>query len=234
MRIAIVEDDESEVDELKALFDRYKSKHGGEFTISVFGEAVSFLTGYRPDYDLVLLDIEMPLLDGMTAAGKLRKLDPYVPIVFVTNMRQYAVAGYQVSALDFMVKPVAWFDFERLMNKVKRVVAANDDRELTVSSGGVLRRIPFSHIKYAEIYRHKLTIHTEYGDIDTWGSMAELEKQMPPDLFAKPKNCYIVNLKFVEAVEKEEVIIGGERLKISHIKRKEFIDALMRYLGRRR
>ena len=234
MRVAIVEDDEGEVRELKALFERYGRQHGEDITISAYGDAVNFLTDYRPDYDLVLLDIEMPLMDGMTAAGKLRELDPYVILVFVTNMRQYAVAGYQVSALDFMVKPVAWFDFERLMNKVKRVVAANDDRELTVSSGGVLRRIPFSHIKYAEIYRHKLTIHTEYGDIDTWGSMAELEKQMPPDLFAKPKNCYIVNLKFVEAVEKEEVIIGGERLKISHIKRKEFIDALMRYLGRRR
>ena len=76
MRVAIVEDDEGEVRELKALFERYGRQHGEDITISAYGDAVNFLTDYRPDYDLVLLDIEMPLMDGMTAAGKLRELDP--------------------------------------------------------------------------------------------------------------------------------------------------------------
>ena len=234
MRVAIVEDDEGEVRELKALFERYGRQHGEDITISAYGDAVNFLTDYRPDYDLVLLDIEMPLMDGMTAAGKLRELDPYVILVFVTNMRQYAVAGYSVNALDFMVKPVTWFDFERLMNKVRRAVEAGENRDVTVSGGGVLKRIPSSRIKYVEIYRHKLTVHTEFGDIETWGSLADIEEQVPADSFAKPKNCYLVNLKFLDGVEKEDVIVGSERLKISHIRRKEFMEALMRYLGRRR
>ncbi|HIV63204.1 MAG TPA: LytTR family DNA-binding domain-containing protein [Firmicutes bacterium] len=234
MRLAIVEDDKSAADELRALLRGYEKEHGGSYAVDVFADAVTFLTAYRPDYDVVFLDIEMPMMDGLTAAEKLREIDPYVILVFVTNMRQYAINGYAVNALDFIVKPVSKFDFDRLMNKVRRALAAGEDKDVTITSAGMIRRIPSSRIKYVEIYRHKLTFHTEDGDIESWGSLADVETQVPADSFAKCNNCFLVNLKYVDGVEKEEVIIGGDRLRISHLRRKDFVAALTRWLGRRK
>ncbi len=105
MRIAIVEDEESATQELRVLFARYGKENNMEFSLDTFPDALKFLASYRADYDLVMLDIEMPFMNGMEGAEKLRKLDPYVPIVFVTNMRRYAVAGYKVNAIDFIM----WF-----------------------------------------------------------------------------------------------------------------------------
>lgn len=103
MRVAIVEDEAESAAVLQAHFARYGKERGCTFAADVYADAESFITGYRPDYDLVLFDIEMPGMNGMKGAQKLREVDPYVPIVFVTNMARYAVKGYSVGAIDFIV-----------------------------------------------------------------------------------------------------------------------------------
>ncbi len=129
MRIAIVEDEESATQELRVLFARYGKENNMEFSLDTFPDALKFLASYRADYDLVMLDIEMPFMNGMEGAEKLRKLDPYVPIVFVTNMRRYAVAGYKVNAIDFIIKPVEYYDFSTMLGRVRELAILKKRRD---------------------------------------------------------------------------------------------------------
>lgn len=230
----IVEDEKEAADELAAHLRRYFSERGEDGRVTVFTTAVDFLSNYRADYDVVFLDIEMPMLDGMTAAEKLRALDPYVIIVFVTNMQQYAIKGYSVGALDFVIKPVTYFAFETLMNKVMRVLGTRDENDIVIGSAGNIRRVPVSRLLYVEVARHRLTYHTEDGVYEGWGSLSETSEKLPTELFSRCNACYLVALRHVKAVEGDNVVMdNGDLLRISHLRKKGFLSDLAGYLGRR-
>ena len=113
--VAVVEDDETAVAKLRACLDQYVATHAGvQFDVTVFNEPTSFLDPYKTVWDIVFMDIEMPNMDGMEAAHRLRAVDSEVILIFVTNMAQFAAKGYEVDALDYIVKPFAYPDFECL------------------------------------------------------------------------------------------------------------------------
>ena len=107
-KIAIVEDEPKEAKRLEANLLRFAEENGETFELSHFSNAILFLTNYRPLYDLVFMDIEMPGLNGMEAAFRLRETDPVVKLIFVTNMAHYAAKGYEVAAFRFLIKPVSY------------------------------------------------------------------------------------------------------------------------------
>lgn len=234
MRVIIVEDETDSIEALKSHFATYGAENNCTFSIEVHRDAVSFLAAYRPGYDLILFDIEMPYLNGMEGARRLREMDPYVPIVFVTNMSQYAVKGYSVGAVDFILKPAGYFEFKIMLDRVRRNLALAEDKIIQVSSNGILRHLRASHIRYVEVYRHRLTFHTTEGEVDAWGSLSDVEKQLLEDGFLRCNNGFLVNLKYVDYVEKEEVILGEDRIPISHLRRKDFVQKLAHWIGQRR
>lgn len=231
VRIAVVEDEKSAADVLVGCLEKYFTEKPGDYRVTVFENALNFLGEYKADFDVVFMDIEMPELDGMRAAEQLRVVDPFVLLVFVTNMQQYAVKGYAVSALDFIVKPVEYFAFSTLMDKVRRVLNGRVGRELSVKSMTGVRRVAVSHIRWIEVRRHRLTYHTEEGDFDAWGNMCDVEAELPPDTFSRCNVGYLVSLPHVSGVEGDEVVIGGDRLKISRPRRKDFLADLARHFG---
>ncbi|MBR2889953.1 MAG: response regulator transcription factor [Oscillospiraceae bacterium] len=234
MRVAIIEDELISTEILQKYFLRFGQENNCSFLIDTFDNSVDFLASYRPDYDLVILDIEMPKMDGMTCAQALRDVDPYVPIVFVTNMSNYAVKGYAVSALDYILKPISYFEFETMLNRLFRIRAASTDQVIMVKSGGITRPLRTSHIIYVEVYRHKLTFHTINETVEAWGSLTDIAAQLPADCFSNCTNSYLVNLKYVKTLGKDDVVVGNDRLPVSHLRRKAFVQELTRYLGRRR
>ena len=98
IRVAIVEDDREARESLRACLGWIAEKDRQQFRVSEFPSGTAFLGNYEPDYDLVFMDIEMPGMDGMETARALRKMDASVLLIFVTNMAQYAIAGYEVDA----------------------------------------------------------------------------------------------------------------------------------------
>lgn len=230
IRIAIVEDDPVEAKNLKEFLERYGSEKNKGFEISVFPEAVNFVSFYRPQYDIIFMDIDLPNLNGMSAAKKLRKKDEVVTIIFVTNLRQFAVEGYSVNALDFVVKPVRYTEFESLMNKALRQLSYKADKEVVISSANGVVRVSVSDILYVEVDKHRLIYHTTDGTRDRWGTLKEIEKELPKESFVRCNSGYLVNLRHVKKVEDEFVFVGSERLVISRAKRTEFISALTDYL----
>ena len=111
IRTAIVEDDPAYAAVITDFYRRYAEECGRAVKIDFFESGSAFLEGYGEGYDLVFLDIELPGLDGMHVAADLRARDKSVLIIFVTNLAQYAVNGYDVQAFDFIVKPIKYYNF---------------------------------------------------------------------------------------------------------------------------
>ena len=231
--IAIVEDDDKEAGLLEEQLRRYEKETGAEYRVVRFSDAIAFLTGYSADYDIVFMDIEMPDLDGMTAAKKLREVDPEVILVFVTNMAQYAVEGYEVSAMDFMVKPVRYDNLKlKLERAEKKLEGKGEDRFLVRGKNGpVVICVP--DIRYVEVTDHMLTFYTNEGAIKVTGSLKEIEKRLEGRDFSRANSCYLVNLKYVTGASDGIVTVGGDRLSISRARRKSFMSDLADYLGGR-
>ena len=124
IRVAIVEDEAEIREQLMGYVQRYTRQYGTAFEVKTFADGLEILEDYRPAYDLILLDIEMKHLDGMETARRIRELDPEVMLVFITNMAQYAIKGYAVGALDYVLKPVPYFAFSQQLQKAVNQLAA--------------------------------------------------------------------------------------------------------------
>ena len=231
VRIAIAEDDPAYRATLEEYLDRYRRENGLEAEVTTFSDGLALTEGYRPVYDLLLLDIEMPNLDGMSAAEKIRSSDPEVVIIFITNMAQYAIKGYQVDALDYVLKPVSYAAFAFKLKKALAMVRRREGSDVVIHMAGGLRRMSADEIKYVEVVSHKLYLHTPDEVIAVPGTLRDMEAQLEERHFVRCNKCYLVNLRHVRQVRQNTVDVGGEQLLISRTRKKEFLQALTDYLG---
>lgn len=229
--IAIVEDDRAYAEKLQGYLEQYGVEHQVELRFRNFYDGLAFLDGYRSDFDILLMDIEMPMLDGMSAARRIRKVDPHVVIMFITSMAQYAVKGYEVGALDFMLKPVSYTIFSHKLQKAIRLAERNRQAYLLLPVNGVQLRVSIPSILYAEVSGHHLQIHTETETLCTSLPLKKLEAEVANHPFAKCNQCYLVNLCHVEEFRGDAVVIGGHTLQVSRPRRKDFQMALANYYG---
>lgn len=150
INVAIVEDEQEAVEYLSDCLHRYGEKTGETFSFTHFPEPITFLEKYKPVYDLVFMDIRMPMMDGMQAAKKLREADTSVLLVFVTRMGDYAIQGYDVGATAFIKKPISYFDFEMKMKRIIFNIRQRDSQVITIVSGTAVHRL---HVAGSDVYR---------------------------------------------------------------------------------
>jgi len=164
----------------------------------------------------------------MAAAEKIRKVDSDVIIIFITSTVQYAVQGYAVDALGYVLKPVPYTQFEQLFDKaITRVNAKKQHVYVKVSVDDKQMKLDCDTISYIESQRNNVIIHTDDMDYTTIGPLKRFDEMLMEHGFSKCHNAYIVNLSRVEAVQKEEVLLtNGVALPISRARKKEFMAAL--------
>ena len=231
IRIAIVEDERRERAHLRDCLAYMAEKEQLEFDIVEFGSGEEFLGGYQPVYDIVLMDIELPGINGMETAKALRRLDSFVLLVFVTNMVQYAVSGYEVDALNYILKPVNRFDFALKMNKAISRTAKQTEKSVQIRAGKDLYMLPVAAIRYLEVDGHYIVYHTTEGDYSEYITLKEAEKKLNKPYFVRCNRCYLVNLKYVSAVRDDVVQVGRDELLISRPQKKAFLNALAVFIG---
>ena len=156
IRVAIVEDDAEVQGVLQEYVRRYTRQYGTEFEVTLFADGVDILDDYRAVYDIIFLDVEMKHLDGMTTAERIRQMDAEVILIFITNMAQYAIRGYSVGALDYVLKPVPYFAFSQQLMKAVTRLEKRAKRYLTVPVEGGLRRLDTASIYYLESEGHRV------------------------------------------------------------------------------
>lgn len=229
--IAVVEDSPLEVAQLKDYISQYSTENNVNIKVTHFESGLLFLEKYNPIYDIVLLDIGLPEMDGMETAVRLREIDKSTTIIFVTNMAQFAVRGYEVDAFDFVVKPVSYSNFVLKLKRALNKISSRSEKEIVITSGGNVYRLPSSHIKHIEIEGHNLTYYTTYGVLEAYGNLKEVEAKLGSKMFVRCNSCYLVNLNHVRAVEGYSVWVADKKLQISRPKRKTFMQSLNDFLG---
>lgn len=234
IQISIVEDQPTDRDLLVDYFTRFEKETGKQVSFSLFQDGESFLAGYDPSAcQMVLLDIDLGKNkeNGLEVAKKLREKDPNVLLIFMTNLAQYAIAGYQVQAVDYILKPITYWDFSARIGKALARFEKTHRTKVIVSGFDNRLVVEVRNIYYIEVDNHKLIYHTKTGDYPSYGSLKEISNEFEECGFAKCNSCFLVNLSYVEKVEGYDCYVAGHKLLISHPKRKDFLDALNRYLS---
>lgn len=230
IRIAIVEDEKACADSLTEQLKRFSKEAKQEIACSVFTDGMNFISDYCPIYDVVFMDIEMPYLNGMLAAKKLREMDQNVSLIFVTRLAQYAVQGYEVEAAGYLLKPVEYFSLCRRMQKILSKHDFSQGKDFCIKTVSGLVKIDSEKLLYVEVIDHFLIYHTLHANHKAYGRLFEVEAQLPKELFFKCNKSYLVNLKFVGKITKSSVFIGDEEILVSRSKQKELMHAFNRYV----
>lgn len=230
MRIAIVEDNADMRAQLCGFVEQYAAESGRSLQVQAFEDGAA-ITPYPGGFDIVFMDIEMPQQGGLATAEHIRSVDRNVVLVFVTNMAQYAIKGYEVDALDFVLKPVNYYQFKVKLERAMRRVEQRGSAQVPVQTAGTLRLLNTGEILYLETHNRMLYYHTTVEVLPVRASMQSAEKQLAPYHFARCNQCYLVNLRHVKAVQDDFVLVGDDRLEISRRQRSAFMAALAGYVG---
>ena len=232
-RMLIVEDTPAEADLLRGHLQRYASEKNLSFSIETLSSALEFINS-RHVADLIFMDIDMPGINGMEAAEVLRTYDAETPLVFVTNLAQYAVRGYSVDAVDFVVKPVEYGDFAMRMDRAMRAVARNAARALALPTADGMRVIAQRDITYVDLIKHDVRYHLVDGtELRERGSLRAAEQRLDSQSFLRISSGCLVNMARVERIGRESVTVaGGAELFYSRSQRKRALETLANYVGR--
>jgi len=232
INVAIVEDDDSTSVLMENYIQKYSQQKNIEVNVTRYNEAISFLSEFRKVYDIIFMDIEMPNLNGIDAAKKIRMVDKQVVLIFVTNMAQYAVKGYEVDALDFIVKPAYYSTIVQKLDKSLKIIRANQDDEMIITRANGFVRLLVSNILYLEVRGHKIQYHANDETIVATGSLTELETRLKPKNFMRCNNCYLINPKHIKSISGMMITMkNDDELLISHPKKKTFLKELADWLG---
>ena len=233
IKVAIVEDEFEAQERLKKCLAIFSDKENVDFDIRVYPNGSSFIESFRCQFDIVYLDIEMPGINGMDTAKIIRKKDKEVILVFVTNLAQMALEGYQVEALDFIVKPIDSASFCMKMQRVLSRSLAQAGKSISViNMEGEIIIIRHRDIYYVETDGHYVIYHLTSSDMKIYGTLKQVEEKIDDGkTFVRCNRSFLVNLQYLEKIEKDNVIIHGVPLIISRPSRKEFLASVARYLG---
>ena len=230
-RIAVGDDQPDMRQQLCSMIDQYSRENNCMLEVTAFSDGAQIITNYCKGFDIIFLDIEMPMLGGMPTAERIRRQDPDVVLVFVTNMAQYAIRGYEVDALDFVLKPVSYYQFSTKLERALQRIQRRRGGQVALQVSGGVQLLDTDDILYLETRDRLLHYHTA---TDTWsvrGSLLKAEKDLAAYHFARCNQCYLVNLAYVKGIESDFALVKDDRLEISRRQRTAFLTAVASYMG---
>ena len=232
VNIAIVEDSPEEAVQLEKALKRYAEEYHVPIRTIVYNNAMAFLSKYAAEYDIIFMDIMMPMMNGMDAARALREKDDKVMVIFVTNMQQYAIQGYEVGAFDFILKPVHYPEFKlKFTRAISKLMPQKKAANVLIKSESGMVRLTPDQILYVEVQQHHCIFHTKQGDFRQYQTMKSVETQLESYGFARCNNYLLINLAYVRKIDGMSVHVGDTELPISYPRRKLFCDKFEEFMG---
>ena len=204
MRIAICDDNPKDIAFVQSITSSWLKARSYDSQIEAFTSAESFLFHYAEvkDYDILLLDVEMGQMDGVTMAKKIRRENRTVQIIFITGYSDYIAEGYEVEALHYLMKPVREEKLFAVLDRAAEKLRQNE-KMLNLELSGEMVRLPMHEIRYLDVQKNYVTVHGK-RDYTVKRSLGDFETELD-DRFFRAGRGLILNLKAISRVTKQEV-----------------------------
>ena len=230
-RIALVEDTFEDAETCASLLQQYATEKGMRFDVARFNNGETFLTEFKSQFDLIILDIELGDRNGIDVARVIRESDSDVIIMFATNLAKYAASGYEVSAIDYVLKPLRYPSFSLKLDRVSKKLGNKRTDPIVVRTEAGFVKIDLADTFYLEVFAHDILFHLSEQTVKTYGTLKKFEEQLREHHFYRCNSCYLVNAAKIESISQYDILLSnGETIKISHPRRKEFIGDFKRYI----
>lgn len=208
-RIAICDDRQEDREYVRQLTARWAQQRGNQVEMTEFCSAEQFLFSCpQPDFDLLLLDIEMGEMDGVSLAKQVRRTNELMQIVFITGYSDYITEGYEVAALHYLMKPVKE---EKLFVVLDRAVERlhKNTKVLTLETSEEMVRVPLYQVSALEVQRNYVTVHARQ-DYTVKKSLSELMEQLDERFFRVGRSA-VVNLNDIGRVTRSDIYLTDGR-----------------------
>ena len=231
--IAIIDDDETDASVLAGHLKRYFQARDIPVEVAVYHDCRAFLTRFDGRFHLVFLDIIMPNMDGVSLARQIREKDPTSKLIFVSSNPKYALDGYELNVLSFLLKPISYESLELKMNRIYPLLDSLDERKIQLKNRDDIRFLQIKDITYVEVFGHYLHFHLADGSVIVYrGSLSDAEKQIDSPFFVVCSQPNLVNINYIKEIKGNSVILlDGTVLGISRSKRKSFYAAVFDRFG---
>ncbi len=231
-RIGICEDEKAQREYIAKLLEAWQGMSGGKASVDTYASAEQFLfeaEGKAP-YNLLLLDIQMGQMNGVELARKVRETDKQVTIVFLTGIKDYAIEGYEVGAVRYLLKPVKETELFALLDQISETAKAQEEDYFFFQTAGVTHRVPFSELLYAEADGHYVCLRTTDKEWKWKENISSLSEALEKKGFFLLRRGLYVNLAKVEQIKKTECVLeNGEVLPVSKARYQALNEAFIAF-----
>ena len=231
INIGICEDELHYRVNIKDIFGDILSTYSINYKIYEFSSGEELLSNYPKDLDILIMDIQMKIINGMDTARKIREFDQNLEIIFMTSFSEFMQEGYEVKAYRYILKPISERKISRNILPCINEIMKKKNNYLTINVKNYVDRIKIDSIVYIETDRPNILIYTNDNKYTTKMSISKIDKILREHGFFRCHNSYIVNLKLVESMNSNTLKIGEKYIPISKYRVKELKLALTNILG---
>lgn len=223
--IAVVDNDLSSFSNIKDYIEKISKENELGFNITHYPNGMEFLLAYRPVFDIVILEVEIPRVNGLQIAKSVKEIDPDALIIFMATLSKYAINSYECGAFDYILKSVTYDTFkERFIRAINAIVKQRKKEIIIPIRNGFLRTDILS-IDYIESMGHKIVIHLNGEKYTAYGKISNVLNSLPKNTFFQTNRSYLVNLRSVRGLDENYVLVGMDRIPLSKGRRGDFIEA---------
>ena len=231
IKIVIVEDEKEYSDALTGYLHDYEKEKNLSFEIETFSNPIPFLDTYDSSADIIFFDIGLPSMNGMDLAKKIRAKDDTVSMVFLTSLSQYAIEGYEVSAVDFVLKPIVYSRLKIILDKTLLHMQERSSQWISLKTTSGIVRIDALEVIYVKVNDHLLYFKTKNREYECWDSLKNALAILPSSHFCKISKSVILNLNYVGTMNKKDIVLkGGTAFAYSPLLKDEIMEKLNQLL----
>lgn len=235
MKVAVCEDEVIQINLLNNQIENWAKEKGIDISIDNFKTAESFLFQWSDydKYDIIFLDIKLSEMSGIELSNRIREKNKIMDIVFVTGFFKYALHGYRVRALQYLMKPINTSDLYFCLDKtLDRVNLKEETSTLVIQTTKKILKLDYNKINYCIMFSPYIEVHTSSEKIILRKKISEMEKILPSKYFIRCHRSYIVNVKYIKSITKNNVLLeNGLKIPISRGKYNEINDAFINFIS---
>lgn len=235
MKIAICDDDLAFLQELSTCLKQYGNEHNCEIVYETFTNPLELVARIEKGihYDVILLDIYMPGINGIQCAKDIRNYDSYVEIIFLTSSTEFAIDSYSVRAYHYLLKPLRQESLFLLLDQLTAEIKAREKNILIVKCKNGLVKISLSKLEYCEVINRKIMLHLTNGEEYESGSrMNELEEKLQDfGMFLRPHRSFLINMDYIHTLTTQSIIMeSGVKIPVPREKYTQIKKIYMEYV----